>query len=305
MNYTILISVVICTHNPKLEYLSRVLQALDRQSLSKDRWELILIDNASEKILSQEIDISWHPHSRHVREDRLGVAIARLRGMVEANSEMLLFVDDDNILDPDYLELALQIGKDYPCMGVWGGQLIPEFEIEPPEWTRTYWEYLAIMEFDRDRWSNQISFNLFTPTAGMCLRKIVGDKYIDLVNKNPERMKLGRKGTSLISCEDLDIAFTACDLGLGMGQFTKLKLTHIIRANRLNEDYLLKLIEANGYSEVLLKSFREKIIPPPKLTWKQKILQSYRLSKLQPRERRFYSAQKKGEELALKQLFTN
>jgi glycosyltransferase involved in cell wall biosynthesis len=302
MNSSIAFSVIICTHNPRFEYLSRVLASLANQSLSKDRWELLLVDNASEKNLSQEVDISWHPHARHVREDRLGLTPARLRGIQEANAQTLIFIDDDNILNLDYLQIALQIGEDFPFIGVWGGQIFPEFESEPPEWTKTYWGYLALIEFDRDRWSNQISARLFPPGAGMCVRKSVASKYLDIVTNDPKRINLDRKGTSLVSCGDIDIACMACDLGLGTGQFAKLKLTHIIPAKRLNEDYLLKLIEANGYSDVMLKSFREEIIPPAKLTWKKKILQSYHLSRLHPRQRRFYIAYKKGEELALKQL---
>ena len=92
------LSVIICTHNPRSDYLSRVLQALDSQSLSKESWELLLIDNASEKILSTEIDLSWHPNSRHIREEQLGLTPARLRGIKESVGEILIFVDDDNVL---------------------------------------------------------------------------------------------------------------------------------------------------------------------------------------------------------------
>ena len=139
----------------------------------------------------------------------------------------------------------------------------------------------------------------------MCVRKVVAARYTDLLSKDSQRTNLGRKGTSLVSCEDIDIACTACDLNLGTGQFTQLKLTHIISANRLTEDYLLELIEANGYSDVMLKSFREEIPLPTKLSWKQRVIHSYHLSRLEPRQRRFYLAHKRGEELALKQLFTD
>ena len=56
--------------------------------------------------LADRFNISWHPNGRHVREDELGLTPARLRGVAEAVAELLVFVDDDNILDPDYLEQA-------------------------------------------------------------------------------------------------------------------------------------------------------------------------------------------------------
>jgi glycosyltransferase involved in cell wall biosynthesis len=42
------LSVVICTRNPRPKSLRRVLQALSHQTLPLNRWELLVIDNASE-----------------------------------------------------------------------------------------------------------------------------------------------------------------------------------------------------------------------------------------------------------------
>ena len=38
-------SVIICTHNPRSDYLRRVLDALKAQTLLREQWELLLIDN--------------------------------------------------------------------------------------------------------------------------------------------------------------------------------------------------------------------------------------------------------------------
>src|SRR5271165_1259602 len=85
------ISVVLCTHNPRDDYLDRVLIGLRSQTLSFQRWELLLIDNASNEPLADRFDIGWHPNGRHVREDELGVIVARLRGIAEAAAELLLY----------------------------------------------------------------------------------------------------------------------------------------------------------------------------------------------------------------------
>ncbi len=45
------ISAIICTHNPRPHYLRRVLEALNRQTLDKGEWELLLVDNASRQPL--------------------------------------------------------------------------------------------------------------------------------------------------------------------------------------------------------------------------------------------------------------
>jgi hypothetical protein len=47
-------------------------------------------------------DLSWHPNARHIVEHKLGISVAR-RGMREASTDLLIFVDDDNLLDRNYL----------------------------------------------------------------------------------------------------------------------------------------------------------------------------------------------------------
>jgi glycosyltransferase involved in cell wall biosynthesis len=61
------LTVVICTHNPRQDYLDRVLHALQVQTLAVDRWELLVIDNASKLSVANRIDVSGHPHSRCLR----------------------------------------------------------------------------------------------------------------------------------------------------------------------------------------------------------------------------------------------
>src|SRR5215471_6911608 len=97
------VSVIIRSHNPRPDYLRRVLDALRNQDLSRDRWELLLVDNASDFCLARSFDISWHPYARHVVETELGGAAALRCGIRESRSDLLVVVDDDNIVNPDYL----------------------------------------------------------------------------------------------------------------------------------------------------------------------------------------------------------
>jgi len=300
-----LLSVTICAHNPRRDYLDQVLKALASQTLPLQNWELLLIDNASEAALALEIDLSWHPQSRHIREDKLGLTSARLRGISEATAEILVFVDDDNVLDADYLEIALRIGKEWPALGAWGGQVLPKFEETPPEWTRPYWYLLAIKEVDRDQWSNVFEAGTDPHGAGMCVRKNVAEKYADLVLNDSERTRLGRKGQALLCCEDTDMAFVACDIGLGMGLFVSLKLTHLIPAKRLEERYLLRLAESSSYSYVIQRSFRsgtKSLKNPSKI--REVFYKFYHLTNLSTFERKILTAQREGMNSAIRELLS-
>lgn len=297
------ISVVICTYNPRHDHLDKVIKALMSQTLPMEQWELLLVDNASNQVLSSEIDLSWHPNAHHLREEQLGKTHALLRGIEQAVTETLIIVDDDNVLDTDYLEVALQISKNWPILGAWGGQIRPDFEEPPPDWTKPYWWMLAIREFEQDKWSNLLHSCETVPCgAGMCVRKVVAEKYAGLVSSNPKRANLDPKGKLLLRSGDLDLAFTSCDIGLGTGQFVSLKLTHLIPNNRLQEEYLLKLAEGNGYSGKILESFRNKMSTLLNSSWKNKLLEAYRLWQLAPRDRRFYKAFKRGSALAIQEI---
>ena len=252
------VSLVICTHNPRMDYLGRVLRALQRQTLSINRWELLLVDNASKEPLATRIDLSWHPQAQLIRENELGLTAARVRGISESSSALLVFCDDDNVFEPGYLEEALRISGGWPTLGAWGGQLFPEFETTPPEWTRQYWPLLAVGSFENDRWSNQYDPQATPCGAGLCVRRSVAERYRQALQGDPNRSQLDRRGASLMSGGDTDMALTACDMGLGTGLFASLQLRHLIPSNRVTLDYLLKMREAHTFSLKILDSFRSR-----------------------------------------------
>lgn len=251
------VSAVICTHNPRHDYLCLVLAGLRQQTLPQNQWELIIIDNASDQRVADRFDVSWHKHGRHVREERLGLTAARLRGIAESSGDLIVFVDDDNVLDDDYLQAAVELSERWPMLGAWGGAIRPEFEVPPPTWIRLYRGALALRDFSHDRWSNLPHQHETTPCgAGLIVRRAVAEAYAENITTNSARASMDRIGNVLTSCGDSDLAFTACDLGLGTGQMTALRLTHLIPKTRLEEQYLLQLVEGIAYSHVWLNWFR-------------------------------------------------
>ena len=247
------LSVVICTHNPRADYFSRTLEALRGQTLLADRWELLVIDNCSDEPLEGRIELSWHPSARIMREQTLGLTPARLRGIDEAVGELLVFVDDDNVLDPDFLEVALRTAEEKPFLGSWSGQCRPEFETPPPEWTRRYWGNLVIREFEQDVWSNLPRLPDTMPCgAGLCVRRQVGEHYVRLHQHGACGFQFDRTGDSLLSGGDNDLAACASAVGKGVGLISALKLTHLIPTERLTENYLARLSEGIHFSSTLL-----------------------------------------------------
>jgi glycosyltransferase involved in cell wall biosynthesis len=249
------VSVIICAHNPKPDYLQRALEALKAQTLPRSEWELLLIDNASKEPLASAWDLSWHPRGRHVREDQLGLTAARLCGIKDSTGELLVFVDDDNVLNPDYLSNALEISLSKTCVGAFGGNVVGEFEAAPPSWVNIMFSVFAVVDVKAEQWTcgPGTTAQLMAPCgSGMVIRKAVAAHWAGLTTSDPLRRGLGRKGSSLAGSEDIDMALCACVLGLAVGRFPKLRLTHLIAARRLQRDYLLRLAEESAFSDAML-----------------------------------------------------
>jgi glycosyltransferase involved in cell wall biosynthesis len=255
----IYLSVVICTHNPRPDYLDEVQSALRKQSLPFGQWELMIVDNRSDIPVQELLDLSWHTHACVVREEILGLTPARLRGINETAGDILVFVDDDNVLGENYLEHAWIISKDWPILGAWGGRSIGRFETPPPEWFETkHYEMLAVRDVERDVWSNLVYNWETTPAgSGLVIRREVALKYAKAALTDPIRRTLDRKGNSLVSGGDNDMVNFACDMGLGMGRFRSLSLEHLIPKERTTLEYMVRLTEGIELSNVLLFALRD------------------------------------------------
>jgi glycosyltransferase involved in cell wall biosynthesis len=259
-------SVIICTHNPRSDYFARVLDALRNQTLLFDKWELLIIDNASRIPLSSSCDISWHPTARHILERELGVAYARRRGIQEASADLIVFVDDDNVLDKNYLAEAVKIKEEYPFLGVWGsGSIRGEFEVEPPESFRSW---LPVRETRGTRWSNLAGSHFLGESpeeaipwgAGMCLRKDVARAYCEFCGQSSLQI-ISHQGEGLLGGEDTEMCFVCCSRGLGVGTFPGLKMTHLIPQHRVAKDYIVRFAEGTTISNNLLRYKWQHIMP--------------------------------------------
>lgn len=294
------LSVVLCTHNPRRDFLSRTLSALQVQTLPVSAWELLVVDNASQPPVADLADLRWHPAARVLVESELGLTPARLRSIAEARGEILVFVDDDNLLAPDYLERAQALARSASILGVWGcGAFRPEWEQSPPPEFAPYLAYLAVQQAPADRRSTEAyDYAAMPPGAGLCVRAEIARHYAEIVRRDPRRKLLGRTGAQLNGCEDFDLALTAIDLGRETAVFRELAITHLMPRGRVEESYLLRLVEGHARSTVLLMALRgDHPAPPPRGLLGR--LREYRLRRsLGPIERKIHEARRRGEKQA-------
>ena len=100
------ISVIVCTYNRE-KYLGESLQCLARQDLSKDLFEIVLVNNRStdqtEQICKRFSEENHQLNFRYFTEEQAGLSYARNRGINESKGDLIVFLDDDAMADEQYL----------------------------------------------------------------------------------------------------------------------------------------------------------------------------------------------------------
>lgn len=227
------------------------------QTLPKDEWELVIIDNCSQPALPPELAKQGHPTGRVVREERVGLTVARLTGFSVTSGAIIVLVDDDNVLAPDYLATARRIAAENAKLGTWSGQVDLEFAPETVPPPKQWWGYLAYRQPATATCSTEIDHHDSTPWgAGMVIRRAVANAYRDLAFADSSRTSLDLQGKRLVYGGDTDIAYTGCDHGFSKGVFPDLRLLHLIPSERCTEEYFNRCIEGRGYSEQLHRLVR-------------------------------------------------
>lgn len=98
-----LVSVVIPTRN-RLALLAETVASVLEQTHTT--WELIIVDEASSDGTPGYLQSLHDPRIRSSRHDEvLGLSAARNTGLAQARGELVMFVDDDDLLRPDAIDM--------------------------------------------------------------------------------------------------------------------------------------------------------------------------------------------------------
>ena len=106
--------------------------------------EVILVDNNSTDDTKL---IAFAAHKKYsgseimfrlVPEYEAGLTSARRKGIQESKYPLILFCDDDNHLDSNYVAAAKQIFDDNPGIGIVGGWSKPKLMVNPGSWIRIF-----------------------------------------------------------------------------------------------------------------------------------------------------------------------
>ncbi|MEH2183593.1 hormogonium polysaccharide biosynthesis glycosyltransferase HpsE [Nostoc sp.] len=235
---------------PAYNGATRLPQVLDKLLMQRGvenlNWEIIIVDNNSsdntfEIIQNYQKIYNDKCYVRYFLETKQGAAFARVRAVREAKSQVIAFLDDDNLPASDWLIESYNFGLEHPQAGAWSGQIHGNFEVKPPEEFERIQAFLAIREHGADPYLFDADNLRLPPGAALVVRKQAWDESVPKV-----LLLKGRLGKSMIGGEDLEPLLYLYKAGWQIWYNPTMHTYHQIPHWRLEKDYLVTLARGCG-----------------------------------------------------------
>jgi glucosyl-dolichyl phosphate glucuronosyltransferase len=143
------VSVVIPTYNRSTS-LAGLLESLRGQQCEGLRFEVVVVDNNSTDNTREVVSsfANCEPPMRYVFEDRQGSSHARNAGILQSQSAIVAFIDDDIRPAPNWISTVKSSFDEHPEIGFVGGKVLPVWTETPPDWlTSEHWSPLALLDY--------------------------------------------------------------------------------------------------------------------------------------------------------------
>jgi len=240
------ISVVICTYN-RSAYIRDAMESLYLQTLSKDQFEVIVVNNNSTDDTEQICKnyISSHPDIAivYLNESKQGASFARNTGASLSKSSLLCFMDDDAIADADYLQRIVTFFEEHQDAGGLGGRIIPKYIPEEPKWMSHFVSSL-VGHFHYSESVTEFAAQKFPLESNMIIRKLDFDQIKGFNTSLP-----GVMGTLRIGGEGKDFFFRLKELGRTIYYDPNIRVQHVVETSKLTKEYLYRVASGIGRGE--------------------------------------------------------
>lgn len=249
------VSIIVCCYN-SAKRLSKTIEYIAKQEVNSGiAWELIVVNNNSKdntsEVALEEITKYENLSIRYqiVDEPKPGLSYARDKGVSVAKFEYIIFCDDDNWLEKDYLQTAYNILGNNNRIAAVGGQSEGISDIIFPDWWEDYKGGYAVGK-QAER-SGDISIRKYLWGSGLAFRKGI---YLKAFEKHPSLLT-DRKGKELSSGGDSEICMRFLLMGYQLYYDERLKFKHYIASNKLTWQYRKKLFQGFTDASVIMSAY--------------------------------------------------
>lgn len=240
-----MLTAIICTYN-RAKYIGNLLESIAVNDLPKSEYEILLVDNNCTDNTREICETFAEAHKdvnfRYVVEPEQGLSAARNKGIKEAKGDILVYIDDDALVDTWYLRTIVEYIAAHPEIDAVGGPIIPLYETEEPKWMAHHTkELLTGYLYQGEKIG---PFIKRYPGGGNAAFRACVFQQIGLFNT-----ALGRKGSGLMGSEEKDIFDKMHAQNMQVRYLPKMILHHIIPQKKLEREYFDRLTLQIGISE--------------------------------------------------------
>jgi glucosyl-dolichyl phosphate glucuronosyltransferase len=252
-SFNLAASVIVATRN-RADYLTECLRRLADQRC-QEQFEIIVIDNDSTDDTPKVIE-EWmrkNPKLRTFRETRIGLSAAKNAGARLARGSLLLFTDDDVLMESNWVEAYLDWFTRMADTNVLvGGPIVPVLnDLQPwPHWfDEQGLAEMGLLHYGVERrlmdWEYVWGANMALPAA---LFERVG----------PWDESVGRKGEERGTFEDTEYQDRVRAIGGTVWFCPDLVLRHRIEPNRLRTRNLVQVAFNRGRNAFVLETLHSR-----------------------------------------------
>jgi glycosyltransferase involved in cell wall biosynthesis len=249
------ISAVICTHN-RAEYLPKAIQSLTEQNMSKNDYEIIVVDNCSTDSTKAVVEqFSNNANLKYIYEPTVGLSYARNTGWQNASGKYVAYLDDDAIACREWLSKIVEVFETVtPQPGCVGGKVEPIWEAKRPEWLSD-WLLDGLTVVD---WSD-------TPHVidNLAVEWLVGANIAfpkDLLSQvGGFSSDLGRIGKKLLGGEEVFLGKQIIKAGRTCFYHPEISVRHHIQSYRLEKSWFVRRYYGQGISDAVMQIIEEEL----------------------------------------------
>lgn len=246
-------TIVLCTYK-RTDIAKQALAAMSAQNMSKDDYEILVVNNDPESdemrnaITELQHQSKAKEFYRYIDCPYPGLSAARNFSLYEANGEILLYVDDDGIMDCGCLAHIIRAFEEHEDAGVVGGQIL----LKEPErfknvilegyegvWSERKFSQKAFFEAEHD-WNFPYGCNY--AVRRHVLRELGGF-----------RVSYGRVGKDFAGGEEIVLSHLVRKAGMKVGIEPRAIVTHDVDPDRYSMEHVRKTIRASRLTNRLMK----------------------------------------------------
>jgi glycosyltransferase involved in cell wall biosynthesis len=273
----VLVTVAICTRN-RCRALQRTLRSLAAIAIPPSlSWEVLVVDNGSADGTATVVaSVSDMLPVRAIAEPRIGLSHARNAAITEARGDYILWIDDDVLVDAEWLVAYSDVFRAWPDASFFGGPIVPLLEGAPPRWMEAALPVIdnAYAALDLGDVPMPLTIDTLPFGANFVVRT-------DEQRRHPFDPELGRRGSALFAGEEWAVLAGMLARGATGRWVPGARVHHVIPPERQSVRYLRRYYLGNGMSLARTRGAANErlLFGRPRWAWREAVLQelAYRL----------------------------